>query len=83
MLYGLIYASGTIACIVLKILEIDIKELKRSVKEKLAGLSPMPLAIKSPTSYVMFRKNRFILTLVLIFILLAFAFIYFLRFYHM
>ena len=83
VLYGLIYASETIVCRVLKNLGIDIKELKRSVKENLAGLSPMPLLIKSPTSYVIFRKNRFILTLVLIFVLLAVAFIYFLRFYHM
>lgn len=80
LLYGLVNINTGIALKVFNNLGIDVKELKNLINETLSKIQPMPLSIKTPTSYLIFRKSYFIMGLfviVLVFLLLGFYLFHF------
>ena len=80
LLYGLVNINAGIALKVFNNLGIDVKELKNLINETLSKIQPMPLSIKTPTSYLIFRKSYFIMGLfviVLVFLLLGFYLFHF------
>ncbi len=80
LLYGLVNINAGIALKVFNNLGIDVKELKNQINETLSKIQPMPFSIKTPTSYLIFRKSHFIMGLfviVLVFLLLGFYLFHF------